>query len=127
MRCAILRLTSRGVSPAEPRRTRDSVETQAMTSRRAGQGTNRRKVAPKAATWEAVSKKEFLGDSTSCTSATEGEEEEEAGRRREEMEKSQASANPEDPRGTHTSAGPRLPRCQQWERHEAKRDANVQV
>ena len=35
MRCAILRLTSRGVSPAEPRRARDSVETQAMISRRA--------------------------------------------------------------------------------------------
>ena len=36
MRCAILRLTSRGVSPAKPRRARDSVETRAMTSRRAG-------------------------------------------------------------------------------------------
>ena len=102
---------ARGVSPAEPRRARYSVETQAMTSRRAGdhpppQGskTNGRKVAPKAATWEAVSKKEFLRDSTSWnTSATEGEEEKkEAGRRREEMEKSQASANPEDLRGTHT-------------------------
>ena len=57
MRCAILRLTSRGVSPAKPSRARDSVETQAMTSRRAGDHpppkaskTNGRKVAPKAAT-----------------------------------------------------------------------------
>ena len=36
MRCAILRLTSRGVSPAKPRRARDSVETHAMTPRSAG-------------------------------------------------------------------------------------------
>ena len=57
MRCAILRLTSRGVSPAKPRRARDSVETHAMTSRRAGDHpppqaskTSGRKVAPKAAT-----------------------------------------------------------------------------
>ena len=36
MRCPIRRLTSRRVSPAKPRMARDSVETHARTSRRAG-------------------------------------------------------------------------------------------
>ena len=70
MRCAIRRLTSLGVSPAEPRMARDSVETHAMTSRRAwdqpppqASKTSGRKEAPTAETWVAVFWKEFLRDS----------------------------------------------------------------
>ena len=61
MRCAILRLTSLGVLPAEPHMARDSVETHATVPREAedhpppqASKTSGRKEAPRAATCAAV-------------------------------------------------------------------------
>ena len=72
MRCAISRLTSLGVLPAEPHMARDSVETHATVSHKAedhpppqASKTSGRKDAPIAATCAAVFWKEFLRDSTS--------------------------------------------------------------
>ena len=72
MRCAILRLMSLGLLPAEPHMARDSVETHAIVSRKAedhpppqASKTSGRKEAPRAATCAAVFWKEFLRGSTS--------------------------------------------------------------
>ena len=71
--------------------------------------TSGQKVAPRSATREAVSKKARLRCSTSWkTSAAEGEADDKwEGRSSEDTEKSQASAKPEAPQGTQTSAGRR--------------------
>ena len=83
MRCAILRLTSRVVSPAKPRRARDSVETHAMTSR-AGQGTTllRRPPRPADGRWRPRRPPEKrCPDRSSCVTQPRGTHPSQKGRR----------------------------------------------
>ena len=104
MRCAILVLVSRGKPTETPSEARDSEDPLPHASK-----TSRQKVAPRAATWDAVSWKARLRVSTSWkTSATDGEEMWEVPSK-DETEKSKPSANPDTPLGIQMSAGRRPP------------------
>ena len=121
MRCAILRLVSVGDPAVGPRAVRDSEAIQATTLRRAWDHPlsltaslqdKRAKGGPSLS-----HKRSRVMDSTK-TSATEGEAEE---RSNDETEKSQASAKPDTPLVTQTSAGRRQAAGEEAEEGSASR------
>ena len=113
MRCANRRLTSRGVSPTKPRMARDSVETQAMTSLRAGTTLLRGPPRPADGRWHPRRQpgKQYLERSSCGTQPHEKPQPRKERPRRERMcEGGMRCRNPRPQRGLKNPGGPKCPR-----------------